>query len=240
MVDWAEKNADITKLHSYLGKTAQQLITLDELKAHKQLAHRSSASARAQIVAQVDTQVTKDYDHVDKIHKAGPNAPAALCFTDFPVQTRVPPPLPDPEPVEVVPAPARKTTARRRTKQKQSSSASSSTPDTSASSASSASSSTSSSPPSTSSSSSSSAPPAVRRGSQDHEAAKQLFDFLVPGSSSSDPSIVRYGMPSPQHPSLHFGQSSPRLRTRNHNNHMCVLSISNFFFVFALFLVCLH
>ena len=197
MVDWAEKNADIKKLHSYLGETAQQLITLDELKAHKQLAHRSSASARAQIVAQVDTQVTKDYDHVDKIHKAGPNAPAALCFTDFPVQTRVPPRLPDPEPVEVVPAPARKTTARRRTKQKQSSS-----------------------------SSSSSAQPAVRRGSQDHEAAKQLFDFLVPGSSSSDPSIVRYGMPSPQHPSLHFGQSSPRLRTRNHNNHMCVLFFS--------------
>ena len=178
MVDWAEKFADLSKLHSYMGSTAQKLVTEEQLKAHKDTARHASSAARQQLIGDTDAQIKSDYDSVDKTYQPTPTTAPPVCFTDFPVRSKVPP-KPVPALVNIAPpmtksnkrtasashkkngaAPARLSKKRKKNSTKKSSSSKTSQPATTTTTDS----------------------QAVRRGSVEHEAAKQLFDFQVPGS----------------------------------------------------------
>ena len=196
MVDWAEKNAKLTDLHGYMGEIGKKCVTKEELKAHKEIAARFNAPVRAEYVQQLNTQIESDYDNPEKMHKPLPNSAAPVCFTDFPVCARLPPPVP--ALVKTVSSNKRRATAApQKTKKKKSKQTSTSTTSTSTSTSTSTTCSSSDNKAAdvaahlyaSSSSTTSTTPthPSSRRGSQDHEAAKQLFDFLVPGSNHDLP-----------------------------------------------------
>ena len=70
MVDWAEKNADVTKLHTLMGAVGQKLCTEKELATHKATAGRLNAPIRADFIALTDAQITADYNNPEKMHLA--------------------------------------------------------------------------------------------------------------------------------------------------------------------------
>ena len=94
MVDWAEKNADVTKLHTLMGAVGQKLCTEKELATHKATAGRLNAPIRADFIALTDAQITADYNNPEKMHQPSSTTPTPVCFTDFPVRPYVPAPAP--------------------------------------------------------------------------------------------------------------------------------------------------
>ena len=184
MVDWAEKFAEVSKLHSYMGSTAQKLVTEEQLKAHKDTAQHASRAARQQLIGDTDAQITRDYDSVDKTYTPTPTTVPPVCFTDFPVRSKVPP---KPVPAVVNTAPPstnsnKRTASASHKKNNASTGRLSKKRKKNSTKKSSSSSSKSSQSATTTTTTTTDSQPAVRRGSVEHEAAKQLFDFQVPGS----------------------------------------------------------
>jgi hypothetical protein len=177
MVDWAEKFAVTKKLHGYMGPVAQKLVTVDELGAHKLAARRACEEAREKLIVATNAQIIIDYDNQDKMYIPTTTTPS-LCFTDFPVRSSIPPPVP-----AAVTAPVKQeghvATSSRKRELKNNHSSTSRLSKKRKKHINSISASNTNEDNNTNHSLDGES---ARRGSQDHEAAKQLFEFLVPGS----------------------------------------------------------